>query len=77
MLTCGQGPNGIGSSSALSLSSRISPQSHVEDDQRQFHAFSSSPDDRVVEMFGRVQQRSLRDRHAVPIIVHNLETGEV
>jgi hypothetical protein len=35
------------------------------------------PDDRVAEMIGRVQQRSLRDSHAVPIIVRNLETGEV
>jgi hypothetical protein len=35
-----------------------------------------SPDDRVAEMFGRVQQRSFRDSHARPIIVYNLETGE-
>jgi hypothetical protein len=34
------------------------------------------PDDRVAEMFGRVQQRSFRDSHATPIIVYNLETGE-
>jgi hypothetical protein len=34
-------------------------------------------DDRVPEMFGRVQLRSLRDSHATPIIVHNLETGDV
>jgi hypothetical protein len=88
ILTYGQGPNGVGSTSAPGLSSRISPLAHVEDDQRQFHAFSSSVvfgveeggpylDDRVAEMFGRVQQRSLRDLHVVPIIVHNLETGEV
>jgi type II secretory pathway component HofQ len=33
-------------------------------------------DDRVAEMFGRVQQRSFRDSHAAPIIIHNIETGE-
>jgi hypothetical protein len=62
MLTYGQGPNRVRSSSAPGLSSMISPQAHVEDDQRQFHAFSSSvgfgmeeggqyPDDRVAEMY--------------------------
>jgi hypothetical protein len=42
MLFNGQGPNGVGSSSAPGLASMISPEAHVRDDQRQFHAFSSS-----------------------------------
>jgi hypothetical protein len=86
-LANGQRANGVGSSSAPGLSSMISPQAHVNDDQHQFRALSSSmgfgveggqyPDDRVTEMYGRVQQRSLQDSHAVPTNVHNVETGEV
>jgi hypothetical protein len=83
-----QGQNGAGSSSAPGLSSMISPQARVEDDQRQFRALSSSggygveeggqySDDRVSEMFARVQQRSMRDSRAAPITVYNVDTDEV